>query len=187
MDESYQICTRCVMDTTDPAITFDEAGVCNHCCEFDEVTSKGWFPNKEGAQRLKLIIEQIKTTGWRSYGRKHGESIFTKFFQNYYLPARFGYDKRRPHLSSLIVSGQMTKDDALIELERSLYDPDELETDINYFCKKLQISRAEFDELMTVPTHHYSEFPNQDRLFRGLKRMQRLYEKTFGKRVRVYS
>lgn len=368
------------MDTTDPEITFDEGGVCNHCRKFDEVTTKAWFPNEEGAQRLKRIIEQIKaagagrsydcilglsggvdssylalkasewglrplvvhvdagwnselavaniekivkhckydlhthvvdwqemrdlqlaylrsavsnqdvpqdhvffaglyhfairnriryvlsggniatesifprrwhgdamdavnlraihrkygekclisystisffryylwypfvkgmrtirplnympydkakavaelesTIGWRFYGRKHGESLFTKFFQNYYLPTKFGYDKRRPHLSSLIVSAQMSREEALIKLEEPLYDPDELETDIAFFCKKLRLSRAEFDELMAAPVHHYSDFPNQDRLYRGLKYLQGAYESAFGKRVRVYS
>ena len=56
----YQICIRCVMDSSDPEITYDESGICNHCRHFDNVTSKGWFPNEEGDRRLKLIIEQIK-------------------------------------------------------------------------------------------------------------------------------
>ena len=309
MNREYQICTRCVMDTSDPEITFDADGVCNHCVEFEQVTSKFWFPNEKGAQTLAAQIQQIKADGkgkdydciiglsggvdssylalkahewglrplvmhvdagwnselavsniekivkhcgyelhthvvdwsemkdlhlaflraaipnqdvpqdhaffanlyrfatenrvkwvltggnlatesifpkswhgsamdainlraihrkfgsrklkqyktisflqyylyfpfikgmrtfrplnfmpydkeqaiqeleskigWRSYGRKHGESIFTKFFQNHYLPMKFGYDKRRPHLSSLIVSGQMSRVQAMAAL-----------------------------------------------------------------------
>ena len=53
MIAEYKVCSRCVMDTSDNEITFDEEGICNHCREFDEVTSKGWFPNEEGAKRLK--------------------------------------------------------------------------------------------------------------------------------------
>lgn len=59
-NKDYQICTKCIMDTTDPEISFDENGVCNHCREFDEVTSKRWFPNDEGAKKLEVIYEKIE-------------------------------------------------------------------------------------------------------------------------------
>lgn len=59
-NKDYQICTKCIMDTTDPEISFDENGVCNHCREFDEVTSKRWFPNDEGAKKLEVIYEKMK-------------------------------------------------------------------------------------------------------------------------------
>lgn len=355
MFKTYQICTRCVMDTSDPEITFDDQGVCNHCNDFERLTKPNWFPNEEGNRKLQLIFEKIRNfgqgrsydcilglsggvdssylalkvhewglrplvvhvdagwnselavanieaivkycnydlythvidweemrdlqlaylrsaisnqdvpqdhaffanlyhfavrndiryvlsggniatesifprswhgsamdsinlrsihkrfgqislksyhtisffdyylgypliqnmqvvrplnylpyvkekaiielqekIGWRAYGRKHGESLFTKFFQNYYLPVKFGYDKRRPHLSSLIVSGQMSRSDALSKLEEPLYHPDELESDITFFCKKLRISRDEFNQLMMVPNRHYTDFNNWD-------------------------
>ena len=61
MNESIlQTCTRCVMDTTDPDITFDSAGVCNHCRNFDEVTSRRWFPNEEGQRKLVALVDKIK-------------------------------------------------------------------------------------------------------------------------------
>ena len=63
IENNYQICTKCVMDTTDPEISFDSDGVCSHCVEFDTETSKGWFPNEEGAKRLSEIIDVIKETG----------------------------------------------------------------------------------------------------------------------------
>jgi N-acetyl sugar amidotransferase len=133
------------------------------------------------------IKELEATLGWRSYGRKHGESIFTKLYQNYYLPEKFGFDKRKPHLSSLIVSGQLTREQALVELAKPLYDPHELQNDIDYFCKKLRISRAEFDELMARPVHHYSDFNNWDSQYKVLKAIQRLVQKLLGKKVNVYS
>ncbi len=135
----------------------------------------------------KAIAELESTIGWRSYGRKHGESLFTKLFQNHYLPIKFGFDKRRPHLSSLIVSGQLTRDDALAKLGEPLYDPQELEIDISYFCKKLRISRAEFDEFMTNPKHDYSDFANWDRWHRRLKSAQKIVERLTGRRINVYS
>lgn len=157
-----------------------------------------WYPFVKGMRTVRplnympyvkadALKELERTVGWRSYARKHGESIFTKFFQNHYLPVKFGYDKRRPHFSSLIVSGQMTRDEAVAKLREPLYDPVELETDIVFFCKKLQISRAEFDALMKAPIHHYSEFPNQDRYYGLLKKMQRLLERVARRKVKVYS
>jgi len=378
--KKYQQCTRCVMDTSDPAISFDSDGVCSHCHEFDEVTSKDWFPNEEGAKRLSKIIDQIRndgkgreydciiglsggvdssymaikvhewglrplvvhvdagwnselavaniekivkhcnydlhthvvdwdemrdlqlaylragisnqdvpqdhvffaslyhfatrndiryilsggnvatesvapkswhgsamdainlkaihrtfgglslktystigffdyylwypffkkmrtirplnymnynkneamaeleqTIGWRSYGRKHGESLFTKFFQNHYLPIKFGYDKRLPHLSSLIVSGQMTRVEALQKLSEPLYDPQELAVDVKYLCKKLQISAAQLDEFITSPNHEYSEFPNWDPKHRMAKKLQKLIQRVLQRKISVYS
>ena len=63
--------------------------------------------------KAEALVELQQTVGYKPYPRKHGESLFTKLFQNYYLPTKFGYDKRRPHLSSLIVSGQLTRQEAL--------------------------------------------------------------------------
>jgi len=379
-DASYRMCTRCVMDTTDPEITFDENGVCNHCREFDEVTSKKWFPNEEGQRRLERMVEQIKReghgqeydcilglsggadssylaiqvkelglrplvvhidtgwnselavqniqsileycgwdlythvmywedmkrlqiaylragvanqdvpqdhaifanlyhfavqngiryvlsggniateaifpkawhhsnidatnllaifrefgegtleqyrtisfwqyyfyypfvrrmrvirplnfmpysrqqaietlqerTGWRPYGYKHGESVFTRFFQNYYLVERFGYDKRKPHLSTLIVTGQMDREEALRELRSPPYDPAEIEEDILYFCKKLSLSEQEFVELLKVPPRHALDFPSDYRKYRLMKRLQAFIERVGRRRLANYS
>lgn len=137
--------------------------------------------------KAEALAELEQSVGYKPYPRKHGESLFTKLFQNYYLPTKFGYDKRRPHLSSLIVSGQMTREEALAKLEEPLYDPQELEIDIAYFCKKLRISRAQFDELMNVTPHHYTDFPTWEGRYRLLKKGQEIAERILGKRVRVYS
>ncbi len=137
--------------------------------------------------KKQAITELEQKIGWRAYGRKHGESLFTKLFQNYYLPEKYGYDKRRPHLSSLIVSGQMTREDALRELEQPLYDERELEIDIAYFCKKLRISRAQFDEYMKVPNRSYKEYRNWDSRYQLLTRVRRFVERILGRDVKVYS
>lgn len=379
-DARYQVCTRCVMDTSDPEITFDGDGVCNHCRGFEETARRAWFPNEEGANRLAVIVERIRAAGkgeeydcilglsggvdssylaikirewglrplvvhvdagwnselavanieaivkhceydlhthvvdweemrdlhlaylragipnqdvpqdhvffatlyhfatrnriryilsggnlategifpkawhgsamdainlraihkqfgehrlrhyktigffdyylwypfvkkmrtlrplnympydkaravdelermvgYRSYGRKHGESQFTKLFQNYYLPKRFGYDKRRPHLSSLIVSGQLAREEALAKLDEPLYDPDELEIDITYFCKKLRISREQFDELMAAPKRTHEDFATWKTRHRLLKSAQDTFARLTGKRITIYS
>ena len=133
------------------------------------------------------IGELTKSIGWTSYGRKHGESLFTKLFQNHYLPVKFGYDKRKPHLSSLIVSGQITRTQALEKLREPLYDPQELEVDIAYFCKKLRISRPEFDEFIRAPIHSHTEFQTWDRRYRLLKFSQSTIERLTGRPLNVYS
>jgi hypothetical protein len=137
--------------------------------------------------KAEAVKELEATVGWRVYARKHGESIFTKWFQNHYLPARFGFDKRRPHLASMIASGQLTRDEALAKLEEPLFDPAELERDITFISKKLKISRAEFDEFMNVPLRHYSEFPNQDASLKPLQLLRRVYERATGGSLRRYS
>ena len=380
MEAKYQICSSCVMDTTDPEITFDEQGVCNHCHGFKEVAKNNWFPDQEGEIRLLSLVDQMKkdgqsqeydcilglsggvdssylalklkdwglrplvvhvdagwnselavanieslvkhcnydlhthvvdwedmrdlhlaylragisnqdvpqdhiffaslyhfatdnniryvisggnlategifpkswhgsamdainlkaihkrfgerklvnyktisffecylwyplikkmrtirplnfmpyhksqalqelqdTVGYKPYARKHGESLFTKLFQNYYLPKKFGYDKRRPHLSSLIVSGQLSREEALNILNEPLYDKDELEIDIAFFCKKLRITREQFDQFITNTNHQYDEFPNWDKKYQKLKYLQSIATRITGKKLKIYS
>jgi len=133
------------------------------------------------------IEELVRKIGWRAYGRKHGESLFTKLYQNFYLPTKFGYDKRRPHLSSLILSGQMTRDEAKMILEEPLYDPQELENDIDFFCKKMRISRNQFNIFMSDPAHHYTEFPNGDKIHKFIKMTQKVVENLFDRNIKIYS
>lgn len=104
--------------------------------------------------------------GYRYYGTKHGESRFTKFFQNYWLPSRFGYDKRRAHLSSLILSGQLTRAEALDILGRPLYSNEaELAEDKAFVAKKLGLRVEEFDRLLAAPIHSHRDYPSNEWLF----------------------
>jgi N-acetyl sugar amidotransferase len=117
------------------------------------------------AHAMQVIRDRL---GWRYYGGKHYESVFTRFFQAYYLPKRFGFDKRRAHLSSLIVSGQMTRDEALAEMAEDTYPPELLEQDKLYVIKKLGITEAEFDEIMVAPVRTHRDFPSNERLIQTL-------------------
>lgn len=375
----YQLCSRCVMDTSDRKIVFDENGICNHCHEFDEVTTKHWFPNHEGKQKLEAMFSKVKEegrkkeydciiglsggvdssylalvikdyglralvvhvdAGWNSelavynieqivkycgfdlhthvmdwqeikdlqlaflkagvanqdvvqdhaffaslyhfavknnikyvisggniatesvfpqswqhsamdainlraihkrfgkrklkhyktisfnhyyfyypfvkgmtvlrplnflpydkgnaikilkdkvgykeYGRKHGESRFTKFFQNYFLPAKFNMDKRRPHLSSLILSCEITRDEALKELDKPLYEDLELQEDKAYIAKKLGISVEELENLVREKPHAYSDFPNWDFRHKIMLKIKKASKKILGKRIKSY-
>ncbi len=109
--------------------------------------------DKEKAK--KFLIDDL---GWRDYGGKHHESIYTKFFQAYILPTKFGFDKRRAHLSSLILSGQILRETAIGELQKPLYSEKELQEHLSYVPKKLGLSREEFDEIMNTPPRKYEEF-----------------------------
>lgn len=111
--------------------------------------------NKQEAIR---ILE--REYGWRYYGGKHYESRWTRFFQAYYLPHKFGYDKRKAHLSSLVLSGQLSRNEALQQLREPLYDEKLLAEDKAFVAKKLGISLQELSALIDEPPRHYSEFPN---------------------------
>lgn len=102
--------------------------------------------------------------GWRDYGGKHCESRFTKFYQEIYLPRKFGFDKRRLHLSSLIVSGQMTRDQALAELYHPISMPDQIRRDLRFVAKKLGISGEELEGLIEMPGVDHLMYPNGMRL-----------------------
>lgn len=106
-----------------------------------------------------------KELDWQYYGGKHHESRFTKFFQAYYLPTKFGYDKRRAHLSSLIVSGQISRDTALKEMEQEIYPDDSYMDDMEYVAKKLGISLKEFQGIIAMPNKSYKDYPNNEKLF----------------------
>jgi N-acetyl sugar amidotransferase len=108
-------------------------------------------------QAMALLERELS---WRPYAFKHGESLFTRFFQRYYLPHKFGYDKRKPHLSNLILSGQTTRNEALAELNKPLYYPEELERDVAYVTKKLDLSRDEFTRYVEAPPKGEHDYPN---------------------------
>jgi hypothetical protein len=136
----------------------------------------------------KMAVNELQQTiGWRDYGRKHGESLFTKVFQNDYLIRRYGFDKRKPHLSSLIVSGQLSRDAALAELLRPIYDPSEREVDVDYFCKKLRISREDYEKFVNAEKGSYYDFDNWESRYKILKKIQMLVQRVLGKQVNVYS
>lgn len=119
------------------------------------------------AEAKKLIINEL---GWRDYGGKHYESVFTRFFQGYYLPVKFGYDKRLAHLSSLINAGQMTREEAVEELALPTYDRQLQENDKEFVAKKLGVGTHELEEIFQLPNKEYSDYASNAKLFEvGLK------------------
>jgi N-acetyl sugar amidotransferase len=96
--------------------------------------------------------------GWRSYGGKHHENIYTRWYQGWFLPTRFGYDKRKTHLSSLICSGQVTREQALHELRQPPYDVDLQRNDTEYVIKKLGLTGDSFRAIMEAPKRTFHDF-----------------------------
>jgi N-acetyl sugar amidotransferase len=113
------------------------------------------------AYSKEKAIQTLSTKfDWRPYGAKHYESAFTKFYQGYILPTKFGIDKRRIHLSDLVRTGQMAREAALRSLEKPPYDPKELEADKKFVLKKLNFSEEEFAAIMAKPPVPHTAFPH---------------------------
>jgi len=126
----------------------------------------------------KLIEEQLS---WRDYGDKHYESIYTKFYQAYILPTKFGFDKRKAHLSSLICSGQLTREQALEIVQKELYPAKDLQEDREYVIKKLGISQDEFHDIMALPPKTFWDYPSYEKYYhssyyRALRSLKQLWE-----------
>jgi N-acetyl sugar amidotransferase len=147
----------------------------------ETISLLNYFPYNK--QKVKDII--ISELNWRDYGGKHYESIFTRFYQGYILPVKFGIDKRKAHLSNLIYSGQITKEEALKELEKPTYDPAQLKEDYKFVLKKFDFSEEEFDQLMSAPRREHSEFKTEMSVYekyplvRGLKPLGDIVKKFF--------
>ena len=136
---------------------------------FQKLVIYPYFHNFEVHRPLELIDYNkqeakdylMSELGWRDYGGKHYESKFTQFFQAHYLPEKFGFDKRRAHLASLVVSKQMTREEALNEIKQPLYDPIELEQDREYVTKKLGFSNSEWQKIMDAEPKTEHDYKNQ--------------------------
>jgi N-acetyl sugar amidotransferase len=112
------------------------------------------YNKEEASEEMKEIY------GWERVRVKHGESIWTRFYQCHILPEKFGVDKRRAHFSNLIISGVISRDEALIELETSPYK-DNLEADMKYIFEKYRIDADAFQEWMQQPNRLHSNFKNE--------------------------
>lgn len=128
-------------------------------------------------KKNKAMSVLEKEVGWRYYGGKHYESVFTKFYQAYILPEKFGIDKRKAHLSSLIRNGEVTRDQALEALQTPLYGPDELRNDKLYVLKKLGFSEKEFDEIMKTPPRPHDYYASDEKIYRMLRRARSIIGK----------
>jgi N-acetyl sugar amidotransferase len=117
------------------------------------------------ADAKRTLMEEL---GWRDYGGKHYESVFTRFFHADYLPTKFGYDLRKSYNSALVCSGQITREEALAELANPPSPKDQREQDRVYVLKKLGLSKDEFLNIVESPNKTYRDYPNSDALWRRM-------------------
>lgn len=123
--------------------------------------------NKDDA--MKTIEKKLN---WVYYGGKHYESIYTRFYQGYYLPLKFNIDKRRGHLSDLIRSNQLTRENALKLIKKDPYPSETLKKeDYNYVLKKLELSIEEFDKLVKDSPKNYRSYKNNENIIDLMKNL----------------
>jgi N-acetyl sugar amidotransferase len=110
---------------------------------------------------IKLLADRF---GWQSYANKHSESRFTRFCEGYWLPTKFGYDKRRAHFSSLILTKQLSRDDALQAIARPAYDAATIADEFEYIATKLDLTVSELQSIHDAPNKSYRDYKNNLRV-----------------------
>lgn len=142
---------------------------------------RSWF-GLPGVTKINLLnyipyskTEAMETLsrefGWEYYGGKHFESIFTRYFQAVYLPRKFGYDKRRSHLSCLIMNGEMTREEALSELARPACSPEQIAEDEAHILQKLDIDPEEWQRILDAPPTPNDAYFSQQKLLDLARRL----------------
>jgi N-acetyl sugar amidotransferase len=164
---------------TYPIFRSKEQFLYNHFLKIQQVKPLNLI-NYDKREAYKTLVEELD---WVDYGGKHYESFYTKFYQAFILPQKFKIDKRKPHLTNLILAGQITREEALIELQKPLYEPSVLSEDKDYFLKKMGVSQEFFDKYLLAPSVPQSQYgvqpflSDQYKWIKYLKPFYRLFSK----------
>jgi len=125
----------------------------------------------------KVKAELVEKHGWRDYGQKHFESIFTRFYQGHILIHKFKIDKRKFHYSASILSGQLTKEKAIELLASNEYEMSgQMEQDKEYIIKKLDFTPQEFEDILNAPPKSHSDYPSVINIIKKLKRIKNVLQ-----------
>jgi N-acetyl sugar amidotransferase len=170
---------------TRPLVSFPTTSILRHKIylpyvrRIQVIRPLNYFPYiKEEAKAL--LMEQF---GWQSYPQKHFESRFTRFYEGYWLPKRFGYDTRKVQFSSLIVTGQMIRTEALELLKSPPLDEASVRQELEYVATKLGITVAELQSYMDAPKKTYRDYRSQEEIYAfGARAMRLLGLELGGKR-----
>jgi N-acetyl sugar amidotransferase len=131
-------------------------------------------------EAIGLLVDKF---GWQPYPQKHFESRFTKFYEGYWLPTRFGYDTRKVQYSSLILTGQMSREEAMEKLSGPACDEEMIEHDFEYVATKLGVSVKELQSCMDLPKKTYNDYKSQQAIYNiGAKALKMLGLEVGGKR-----
>jgi N-acetyl sugar amidotransferase len=134
--------------------------------------------NKDEA--MQLLVDKF---GYQKYPQKHFESRFTRFYESYWLPRKFGFDTRKVQFSSLILTGQMTREEALKKLSEPAFDPKTINQDFEYIATKLGISVEELQGYMDAPNKTYKDYKSQESIYNiGASLLRMLGKEKGGKR-----
>jgi N-acetyl sugar amidotransferase len=170
---------------TRPLVNFPTTSILRH---------KIWLPYVKGirvvrplnyvpydkAGAMKLLVDKF---GWQPYPQKHFESRFTRFYEGYWLPKKFGFDTRKVQFSSLIVTGQMTRDEALERLKAPALDDMTVRQEFDYVANKLGISTAELQGYLDAPNKTYGDYRSREMFYTvGANMMKALGLELGGKR-----
>lgn len=124
------------------------------------------YINYDKNEAMRVLTQEL---GWQYYGGKHHESIYTRFYQGYVLPKKFGIDKRYGHLSDLINAGQITRGQALEEIKQPPYPKKQQQEDLIYVTKKLGFTSEAFEKIMKLPIQGYRDYSNSFAVINTLK------------------
>lgn len=126
-------------------------------------------------KKSEAIETLVRECNYKPYPYKHYESVFTRFYQAYILPNKFNIDKRKLHLSTLIISGQMKREEAIGLLEEPTYSSNELETqDLRFVLKKLGLTEEEFTAYIKTPRVPHNQYKTEEPLWNRLKKYYKL-------------
>lgn len=115
------------------------------------------------ADAMRFLSEEY---GWQAYPQKHFESRFTKFYEGYWLPKKFGYDTRKVQFSSLILTGQMSREEALEKLKKPALTDEEVRQEFEYIATKLGISEVELRSYLSAPNKTHRDYSNDESIFK---------------------
>ena len=106
----------------------------------------------------------VNKFGWEPFQHKHHESRFTRFYEDFWLPRKFGFDKRRAHFSSLILTGQMTRDEAMLRISKPELSEEFLQREFDYVADKLDLSRTELQQIFEAKNLTFHDYKNKIKL-----------------------
>lgn len=138
----------------------------------DTITHKIYYNYFLGMKVFKPLnfVPYIKTDaeklledkfGWEKFQHKHHESRFTRFYEDYWMPKKFGYEKRRAHFSSLILTGQMTRDEALVRISKPEMSEEFLQQEFEYVANKLDLTKLELQTIFEGENKTYRDYKNK--------------------------